>query len=337
MIYRLREFSKLIRLQSLGVSTPPVVGALTVTGAALHVADFIVLFFIGFLSQVFGFILNDLADLELDKSSDYLSERPLIKGTVSQNQAKILLVVCFILGFGTTWFYFKSLSLIAVLFVVTLSGSVYDLWGKRFVGSDLLVAAATGLLCMYGALAASGSIHSFNAVTWIVIAAGFLQMLYMNIIDGGLKDADHDFIAGVKSIAVRLGVRADTTSYALRISLGFKALAIKLRSASVLLLLLPFYLHMPGFHLWQLFILFPMIILMYIFVFNMLFIEKYDREKIGNLIRLQEILRYALVPIMLMGLIGIGWALLLILLPLVWYALSTWFIYGRIMGTPKTL
>ena len=54
MIYRLREFSKLIRLQSLGVSTPPVVGALTVTGAALHVADFIVLFFIGFLSQVLG-------------------------------------------------------------------------------------------------------------------------------------------------------------------------------------------------------------------------------------------------------------------------------------------
>ena len=58
MIDRCKEFAKLIRLQSLGVSTPPVVGALTITGKDLQAGDFFVIFIIGLLSQIFGFVLR---------------------------------------------------------------------------------------------------------------------------------------------------------------------------------------------------------------------------------------------------------------------------------------
>ena len=334
LLNKCREYAKLIRLQSLGVSTPPVVGALAITGQSLALNDFLVLFFIGLLSQVFGFVLNDFADIELDKTSHYLSERPLVKGTISKKEVYLILIVCFILGMGATALYFQNFSVMILLLIITILGSAYDLYGKRFVGSDFLVAGATAMLCLLGALAIRKDSQPLPLIAWIVIITAFIQMLYMNIIDGGMKDADHDYKAHTKTLAVVLGVKANG---GLVISRSFKMLAICLRSISVMLLLIPFLINDPRFHLWQLILFVPLAFGTFYFSIKMLQLSTFQREKIGNLIRIQEILRYTLVPIVLMGYIGLGWTLLLIFLPFVWYAFSTWFIYGRLFGTPKTL
>ena len=334
MIETLREYAKLIRLQSLGVSTTSVIGALAVSGFVLDPDHFIILFGIGLLAQIFGFVLNDLMDLDLDKTSSYLTERPLVKGTISKKSVTVLLTVCFILGFTITWIAYGSLLLMGVLLLITLSGSLYDCYGKKFAGSDLFVAIASGLLCLYGALATSTPLSALGLVAWIVIFTAFLQMLYMNIVDGGLKDADHDFSSGVKTLAVKLGVKADPV---LQIPNTFKLMAIILRGGSVVLILMPFFMKLSGFHPWQLICLLIMTVGLFYFVLKMLTIKTFNRKQIGTYIRLQELIRYAMVPVMLAGRTGLLWMTILILLPLVWFALSTWFIYGKPMATPKTL
>jgi len=275
-----KGIGKLIRLQILGVSTPPVVGALTVTGCSLTWKQFFPLFILGLLSQIYGFVLNDLSDIELDKTSPDLSERPLVKGTVSKRSAIVIVLVSLVLGFGVAYGFFHNGSAIFLLLILTIMGSIYDLFGKKFVGSDLLVAGATALLCLFGAVVVSEIPMGFQKIhylTWIIVMTAFNQMLYMNIVDGGIKDADHDFKANIKTIAVAWGVR---TGKKLMIPTGFKIFAVSLRSCSVLLIFIPFVVRDSRFSPWQIVILGLMIIPMFHFMIKMLNMTHFDSSSI---------------------------------------------------------
>jgi len=51
--------------------------------------------------------------------------------------------------------------------------------------------------------------------------------------------------------------------------------------------------------------------------------KTFDRNKIRKIIGVQSFLRYSLVPIMLISVIGVNYSIILIVFPILWYIIFT--------------
>jgi len=320
---KVTAYARLLRIPGLGgLGIPAVIGALTV---GVHdLLSLVILFIIGSLSAIYGFILNDYADVELDRLSKELKGKPLVDGTIGLKTAVFVCFMCvmlaffflFLLWYGKPLDEFKFVALISIILAGIL-GSTYDVYGKKFVGSDFLVAISMAFIFLMGAT-------SFGApaiITWIIFVLTFNQILHMNVIENGIKDADHDCLLGVKNIALVSGVKVEGDN--LFIPLRFKAFGMGIRLFSAVLLFTPFIFFGYSYYLWQ-------VVLLAIATFGVLFysvrllsLKKFERNTIRKYIALQSFLRYALVPIMLIPLIGIIPGVILVFFPIIWYIIFT--------------
>jgi 4-hydroxybenzoate polyprenyltransferase len=330
------EYFKLVRIPGWGAySIPAVFGALT-TGV-FNINQIIILFIIGILATIFGFVLNDYADVSTDKLSVDLLERPLVKGTITKQNALLISIfasvthyIVVIVAMIINIFLFSYIAIV-VLTVAAIFTIIYNFWGKRIVGSDIFVAGGTALYCLFGALVVSEVI---GGLTLIVVIVTFIQVFYLNSIVGGLKDVDHDYKLGGKNLAIFLGVKAEEK---LHIPISFKILAVSLRSLSVIFIFIPFlYFSDFSYFFWQPIIIIVMFIGVFISTIRMIMMRIFDRNYLRKLISVQAFLRYQIVPVMLIYQIGIPLGLILIIFPFSWYALFNWFLYGKTIQ-PKTL
>ena len=70
-------YVKLLRLPGLGgLAIPPVFGAISI--GMFNLSDLLLLFVIGSMAAIFGFVLNDYADVELDALIPELRQKPLV-------------------------------------------------------------------------------------------------------------------------------------------------------------------------------------------------------------------------------------------------------------------
>ena len=312
-------YARLLRIPGIGgLAIPPVIGAITVGVNDLY--NLTILFIIGALAALYGFILNDYVDVEVDKLSEELRGKPLVSGDISEKTA---LTICiffillsflfiFLLWYEETLDYLK-LGAILSIFIAGILGSIYNFYGKKFVGSDFLVAISMAFVFLFGAL----SFGKPNVLTWVIFLLTFNNLLHMNAIEGGIKDADHDYKLGVKNIALKTGVNVRKGN--IFIPVGFKAFGIGIRFFSVFLLFLPFVFYGYKFYTWQIVILGFAILGVLYFSFKLLLIKKFDRNVIRKYIGLQSFLRYSLVPIMLISTIGPLYSIILIVFPIAWY------------------
>jgi len=317
------DYVRLLRLPGLGgLATPAIFGAISVGITDLPILLIILL--IGMFSVIFGFVLNDYADVEIDKLTSELYERPLVKGTISQKTAVFICFLCVIGAFLTITLlyynseitYFKLLAVICIALAGVL-GSIYNLYGKKIIGSDFLVAISNGLIVLFGALAVTQE-STINIVTWVIVLLTFNQLLFMNAIEGGLKDADHDYKINVKNIALVLGVKVKNDND-LVVPNTFKIFGLGIRFFSVFLVFLPFTFFGYPYEIWQIAILLLLIILVFYTSIKMLNMKKFDRTRLRKLISAQAYLRYSMVPIMLVSIIGPLGGFILIFYPIVWY------------------
>lgn len=330
------EYVKLIRLPGWGgYCIPAVFGALSV--GVFDVWKLALLFFIGGLATIYGFVLNDYADVSTDSLSKDLSERPLVKGVISRENAlyisilaAITVYIIILLAMITKMFLFSYTSLL-ILTISAILTACYNFYGKKLVGSDIFVATATALFCLFGAMVVSDKI---GALTGIIVIVTFIQVLYMNAIVGGLKDVDHDFLIGAKNIALRMGVKAKKELFIPR---AFKALALALRFCSAVFMFVPMvFLKDFSFYIWQPLIMLVMFIGVFYTTIKMLNMKMFDRNQIRKLISVQAFLRYSVVPVMLLRFIGNPISLFLIIFPFSWYAIFNCLIYGKAIQ-PRTL
>jgi 4-hydroxybenzoate polyprenyltransferase len=330
------EYFKLIRIPGWGAyCIPAVFGALT-TGT-FNINQIIILFIIGIFATIFGFVLNDYVDVSTDKLSSDLLERPLVRGTISTQNALYISIfaavihyIVVILAMITNIFFFSYYAIVVLSFSAILT-IVYNFWGKQIVGSDVFVASGTALYCLFGALVVSEAI---GGLTWIVVIVTFIQVFYLNSVVGGLKDVDHDYKLGGKNLAIFLGVKADEK---LHIPISFKILALSLRSFSVFFIFIPFiYFSDFSFFIWQPIIIMVMFIGVFFATIKMIIMRIFDRDYLRKLISVQAFLRYSIVPVMLIYQIGIPLGLFLIIFPFSWFALFNRFLYGKSIQ-PKTL
>jgi len=317
-------YARLLRIPGIGgLAIPPIIGAITV--GIYDFYDLTLLFIIGAIAALYGFILNDFADIEVDKQAKDLHGKPLVSGDISTKTALIICVFFILISFlfvGILWYgqAIDNLKFGALLslFIAGTLGSIYDFYGKIIVGADFLVAVSVAFVFLFGAL----SFGQPNVITWIIFILTFNQILHMNAVEGGIKDADHDPQMGVKNIASSMGVRVQDVK--ITIPGAFKLFSIGIRLFSSVLLFLPFVLFNYNYYVWQLVILALAIMGVLFFSFKLLSIRVFNRNKIRKYIAIQSFLRYSLVPIMLISIVpSILYSVLLIIFPIAWYIVFT--------------
>ncbi len=321
------DYARLLRLPGLaGLSIAPVFGAISV--GVLDVIPLSILFLVGAFTSIYGFVLNDIVDVKIDKLSNELSNRPLVKGTISKKTALLICTICFIGALTTIFLVFYTpprpaffLGLLCIILSAGL-GSVYNLYGKKLIGSDFLIALSEAFLVLFGALMVVQTTAQLTLFTWVIFILTFCQLLFMNAIEGGIKDADHDPLMNVKNMALASGVRV-TDDQKLIIPVSFKIFGFAIQLCAVTFVFIPF--SIPSsiftFEIWHLIPLALFAIGVLFVSAKLLRLHTFERNKIRKLITAETFLRYSLVPIMLIPLIEILPALILLILPFIWYIL----------------
>ena len=333
-----KEYLKLARsFNSFLTGISPVMGAIAMGNFNLF--HLIILFIIGFFGHTYGFVLNDLLDYKIDKENKELSDRPLISGTISVKKAWaftiISLLISFILGFYYAYVtsrYFPIIILFGSAFLIT----IYDLISKKLPLMDIFDSAAVFMLILYGSATVSGNLTEVTQLAWLVCFLGALQVFFMQLVPGGLKDIENDYKTGAKTVAVKMGVRVTQTGL-LKIPFGYKILSYLIQIFNIGLVFFPFYIiftQRESIH-YIIWILLSVVSLLMIFVtYRFLNMEYFQRDKMRKLLGSHFSINFALVPIMLMALNP--WAILIVFLPPIGFISSNLVLHGTFLQ-PKTM
>ena len=314
----------------------PILGALAMWNVdTLTPFKLVILFIIGAFAHSYGFVLNDIIDIKVDKLSKDLIARPLVQGSITRKHAAFFAVFCVIGSFLLSLVFFSELRsyiyLFLILLLAYLFATVYDIASKKYLGMDLFVAGAVFFLILFGA----STIGTPTTLAYIVALIGGLQVLFMNMINGAIKDIDHDKEGSANTIAIRLGANIHAGIIALPLS--FKTTGYLIEIGRMLLIFIPFTpFVIPSLHLslWQIVFLVIFEVLIFISIYKLFSIKTFDRTRIRKSIGIVVIFMYATTPIMLSSL-NIYIALVALIPPL-WFCGSNLVLHKTVFE-PKTM
>jgi len=326
------KYLKLFRLQT-GATTAlaPVIGYL-VLGAQLNYCfnftEISLLFIIGILMHIFEFVLNEYVDVDVDKLSPDLAEKPLVKGTVSLPTALAVTIGALVLCYLLTIVFFLNLWTLIMLTLAFEFGAIYDIHGKRFPGSDFTLALWIFFFCLFGASVVS---NQYTGILYLVAGLGFFQILFNNAVEGGIKDADHDATAGAHTLAHVLGVHVQNGRLIIPNMFKFTTYAIKIGHISLVLVLIYFGIinistTADYFHL---LIIILLIIIIFYTMHKFLSVTVFNRDKLKRIFSIHEIATFYLAPVLLVQLLGLLPVLVILFLPLAWFIILNIILYGK--------
>lgn len=324
---RILEYLRLFRFQAGAVeATIILIGALVMGQRDFSLL--LIVFFIGIFGHICGYVLNDYADVKVDKKSYELKEKPLVSGVIPKRYALIISILAAFITYALTLIFFPYLRSIFLLSLATILTIVYDFFGKKIPGSDFIVAGTIALFCLFGA---STVPLPFTNITYIVCLLFFFDIVFINVVEGGVKDVDHDYLAGGKTIATRIGVKVKEGR--LMIPRKFTAFAYTLKAIYFgLILLLGF---QPELNIWysNQYVIHIIVILLIIIIiitsYKFLHLSIFDRSKMKRLYSGINSASGALILIMLLPILGLEITLVLLLLPITWYIVFNFILYGK--------
>jgi 4-hydroxybenzoate polyprenyltransferase len=295
--------------------------------------EVLLLFLVGALFHIYGFVLNEWADVEVDRASPDLQHKPLVSGEVSSKEALWTAITAAVLTFVVLALVTLDPMTHLVLLMAVLMAGAYDLFGKR-APLDVLLAGSITLLFLAGAMSLGHFDPSIDEHLTIFLCIGglqFLQNLYQNAIEGGMKDADHDAAAGARTYATILGVRVNREGE-METGWAFTNSAIVIKGVQIFLLLYTAVevtaLDMMEIShiLWGILIL--AIIGMIVTTSLMLPPVRFDRSRLKRIFSIHELATFAAIMVVIVPLIG-GWmALFLFLLPMFWFGAVNRLLFG---------
>jgi len=345
MIRRYLEISRLFNMGLTGVA--PVLGALSMwtTNTPCNfttLSMLFVLFCIGCFSHVYGFVLNDLIDIKVDKLSNELFARPLVSGSISRKKAAIFAVVCMIFSFILSIFFFKGLVsyilLVSILIFAYVLATVYNFSSKKYPGMDFFVAGAIFFLILFGAATVSIDQLLSSPLIWIVASIGALQVLFMNMFNGAIKDIDHDEKGLANTLAIKLG--AKTHKGVITLPTSFKTVGYTVELVRSFLIFLPFLILTPFNQVGEIDILLRIVALLLFTIitlysiYKLFSIKTFDRNRIRKWIGIIVIVMYSTTPIMLSSLNL--YFILVAFVPPLWFISSNLVLHGTVLE-PKTM
>ena len=315
----------------------PVLGALSMWGVdKITFFQLFILFCIGCFSHVYGFVINDLVDIKVDKLSKKLIARPLVSGRITRKKAAYFAVACMIFSFILSTFFFKELVsyflLISILILAYILATIYDFSSKKYPGMDVFVAGAIFLLILFGAATVSIEQLLSNPLIWIVALIGALQVLFMNMINGAIKDIDHDKKGMANTLAIRLGTK--TRGGVITLPRAFKTVGYTVELVRSFLIFVPFLLFSLSYQIWQIAVLLVFTVITLFSIYKLFSIKTFDRDCIRKCIGVIVIFMYSTTPIMLSSL-NI-YIILVAFVPPLWFISSNLVLHGTLLE-PKTM
>ncbi len=322
----IKEYLKLSRLFNMGLTgVAPIFGALAMWNVGqTSILGVMILFVIGCLSHIFGFVLNDVIDVDVDKLSTDLKARPLVSGTITRRKATYFAVSAMLLSWVLALFFYEELwsfiIIISILIFADLLSTFYNFISKRYPGMDIFVTGAVFFLIIFGGATVSTEKLFSTPILWIVASIGSVQVLFMNMINGALKDIDHDAEGSGRTLAIRLGAKVIDGN--LIIPRSFKVVGYSIEGLRTCLLFLPFVILSEQFSLliWQIALLVGLTGITFYLIHTLFSLDKFVRGKVRKKIGLIVIFMYASTPVMLYSLHP--YIILIALVPPLWFLSS---------------
>ncbi|KYK25380.1 hypothetical protein AYK24_04975 [Thermoplasmatales archaeon SG8-52-4] len=328
-IKKICEYLRLFRLHTgAATASAPLIGGIIM--GQRQIPALVVLFIIGIFYHIFGFVLNEYVDVNVDKKSDDLKEKPLVRGSISKKQALYIVIISIICSYFFILIFFRSIYTLSFLSLSLIFGGLYDIYGKKILGLDFVLAGGFFFLCLTGASTIS---IDFNNLIYLFCLLYFFQIVYNNSVEGGLKDVGHDFSAGAKTLATSMGVTVEKGT--LRVTKSFVIFSYTLRFIFLgLIFILGFQsqlLFWSDKHILEIILILLLIIVYFVTLFSFLRSIKFDRARLKRTFSINEMASFFMVLIVLSPLIGINLTLFLIVLPAVWYLVFNVVLYGKLI------
>jgi 4-hydroxybenzoate polyprenyltransferase len=200
-------WQRFVRLPAFGFSALIILlGAATV---APHLGQLAILglLAVALTFHQFGYVLNDVIDLPIDRRHPSRVGYPLVRGIVRPWQALIFALIQIPLAFGlTAWLHGIGWAY-AALAGAFLLGAAYNVWGKRMRFpplTDLTQGLCWGCFALYGAVLAGAAP---NRLTWALASFVVVYIVLVNGVHASLRDLASDTVAGARTTAIVLGAR----------------------------------------------------------------------------------------------------------------------------------
>lgn len=302
----IREYAKLLRLYALPViSIIPIIGLLTLMDwHMISPGHILALLLIGMFTHIFGHVLNEYMDIEIDRQSVELSKKPLVSGAIPKLHALAISVLALNGAIFTCWFFFHDILVMSLLMVALLCAGLYNLLHKKVPGSDIFIASAVLFSYLFGA---STSLMEFGALTYYVGILLFIRELYANSIESALKDVEHEAKIGIKTVPLLLGVRVSNGT--LVTPRMFKAYVFGIESMFLIALFAGLYYFRIG-NLLGIAVLIIMISILFYAKMGYLNMKSYHREELKKYLGVHEVLAFCMVITILFLFIGMAAAIL---------------------------
>ncbi|MFP4609160.1 MAG: UbiA prenyltransferase family protein [Candidatus Aenigmatarchaeota archaeon] len=336
----IKEYLKLSRLFNMGLTgVAPMLGALAMWNVSqtslLRVA---ILFIIGCLSHIYGFVLNDVIDIDVDRLSNELKARPLVRGTITRKEATYFAVSAMVLSWLLALFFYEDLSgfmiILSILVFADFLSTVYNFISKKYPGMDIFVASAVFFLIIFGGATVSTDKLFSTPLLWIVAFIGSIQVLFMNMINGAIKDIDHDAEGQARTLAIQLGAEVDEER--LIIPNAFKLVGYSIEGVRSALVFLPFLILSDQFPFlgWQIALLMILTFLTFYSIHKLFSQGRFVRDRVRKIIGIIVIFMYATTPVMMYSLHPYITAAALI--PPLWFISSNFILHSSALE-PKTM
>jgi 4-hydroxybenzoate polyprenyltransferase len=199
------------------------------------VVHLVVLFSIGLLIHVFTFVQNDYYDMEVDRQSIYVVQRPLITGTIPRSNAFFLVVCSFISCVILAVAFLFTLRSLAMLFISFFLITLYNKYSKHITGMEYVLAAGVFTLGVFGAFTV---FETIAPLVLIISSVGFLQWVFSVGVSANLKDVEFDTKLGIRTTPVIFGVRV--VDHTLKKPFIFTLYAYGMKAIHLLVAFLPF-------------------------------------------------------------------------------------------------
>jgi 4-hydroxybenzoate polyprenyltransferase len=273
-------------------------------------------------------VLNDYADIEVDKKSVDLKKKPLVSGLIPMQHALIITFMAVVCIYILTIAFFYSAFSVLILSLALFLGGIYDYFGKKISHiSDFFVAGALAFAVLFGASTVSSNI---TIIIYIISLMIFIGILFANAVEGGLKDVDHDYLGGAKTIPTLLGV--NVADGRLHMTKRFLAFAYGLIALCFLLLIFLFM--QPAINFFdgdylRLSIVGVLLVIILFVSYKFLSLSLFNRLKMKRLYAVINSLAGVVLLITLYPFIGLDYLIILLLIPIAWYVVFNTLLYGK--------
>ncbi len=236
--------------------------------------------------------------------------------------------MCLCLHYNT-YFFPEPLPILLLLLSIILGG-IYDIFGKKILGSDFILGVGFFFLCLFGA---STYTNNFTSITLVICFLYFFHIIFNNAVEGGLKDVYHDHLAGAKTTATRLGVRLKEGKPL--VTKTFQAFAYVI--TIIFIGLIFFLIYYQGYNLWfdrysyHIIIVSLLSLVLFVTLYKFLHLSKFDRSRLKRLFSAYEITAYLMLLIALSPVLGLGIIISLFLIPSSCYLISNIILYKTLL------